>query len=67
MLSLKQIGKLDRMERISSELEIAFSNVTVLPKTGGWKMLADVEESLTITLGQDIFLDEEYILLLSYQ
>jgi hypothetical protein len=55
------------MERISSELEIAFSNVTVLPKTGGWKMLADVEESLTITLGQDIFLDEEYILLLSYQ
>lgn len=52
------------MERIFPELEIAFSNVTVPPKTGGWKMLADVEGNLIITLGQDIFLNEEYILLL---
>lgn len=44
--------------------EISFSNVSVRPKTGGWKMLADVEGNLTITLGKNIFFNKEYILLL---
>ncbi len=43
---------------------MSFSNVTVRLKTGGWKMLADVEGNLTITLRENIFFDEEYILLL---
>lgn len=52
------------MECISSKLKMSFSNLTVPSDTGGWKMLADVEGNLTITLGQNVFFNEEYILVL---
>ncbi|MGL5941667.1 MAG: hypothetical protein ACRC2S_15040 [Waterburya sp.] len=52
------------MERISSKLKISFSNVEVLSKDLGWKMLADVEGSLKITIEDKLFFDEESILLL---
>lgn len=52
------------MERISSKLKISFSNVEALSKDWGWKMLADVEGSLKITIEDKLFFDEESILLL---
>ncbi|GJD18230.1 hypothetical protein RIVM261_031860 [Rivularia sp. IAM M-261] len=52
------------MECIYPKLKFSFSNVVVPPETGGYKMLADVEGNLKITLGKQIFFDEEYILLL---
>lgn len=52
------------MECIYPKLKFSFSNVVVPPETGGYKMLADVEGNFKITLGKQIFFDEEYILLL---
>jgi hypothetical protein len=52
------------MERISSKLKISFSNVEVLSKDYGWKMLADVEGSLKIIIEDKLFFDEQSILLL---
>ena len=52
------------MERISPKLKMSFSNIEVLSKDWGWKMLADVEGSLKIAIGNKVFFDEEGILVL---
>ena len=52
------------MKRISSKLKMSFSNIEVLGETAGWKMLADVEGDLKITIEAKTFFEEEGILLL---
>ena len=49
---------------ISTKLEISFSNIDILCKTGRWKMLADIEGRLIVSVGQCVFLNEEGMLIL---
>ena len=52
------------MERISSKLKMSFSNIEVLSKDWGWKMLADVEGGFQVNINNQFFFDEENILVL---
>ena len=52
------------MERISSKLTMSFSNIEVLSKDRGWKMLANVEGRFQIDINDRLFFDEEGILVL---
>lgn len=52
------------MERIRSTIEMSFSNIEVLSKDWGWKMLANVEGRFQIYINNQLFFDEEGILVL---
>ena len=51
-------------EHISSKLTMSFSNIEVLSKDRGWKMLANVEGRFQIDINDRLFFDEEGILVL---
>ena len=51
-------------DNYTKKLKMSFSNVEVLSKDRGWKMLADVEGRFQVRINNKIFFDEERILVL---